>query len=323
MEPIVLASGVTHPQTAWLITAVPIALSVAATLIVVVLLRARLIAALTGVAIRRAAVRRATLPTMLVPDEALIFNPPSVPPGRLLAICVAVALLLFLVGALVLPMFVALMLAGPLTALLVWVMVQYYEGRYVARLDRDLTAAMGRLSAALKGGNSYRQALDRLLSDMPAGPLREEWRFLIDRQGTPLLNVTGGGIATAQQVAAALAVQTPSPRHATMLNHLAVAVGQPQDVLAARVTAAYSALQASERRREEAVTELAQMRYSGMAVGLAGMVMALYLAVTQWDRVIVAYSGVLGAVVGSVVMSALLLPIIGGLLLARADDVDY
>jgi hypothetical protein len=124
-------------------------------------------------------------------------------------------------------------------------------------------------------------------------------------------------------VVAALAAQTASHRHSTLLSHLSVAVGQPQDALARRCDAAYAALQASDRRRDEASTELAQMRYSGVAVGLAGLAMAAYLGATQWERVVAAYSTPLGAVVGSVVALALALPIVGGVLLARADDVDY
>ncbi|MBX0330275.1 hypothetical protein K2Z83_21650 [Oscillochloris sp. ZM17-4] len=120
-----------------------------------------------------------------------------------------------------------------------------------------------------------------------------------------------------------MAEQTASARQATLLSHLSVAVGQPQDVLARRCEAAYAAIQASDRRREEAVTELAQMRYSGIAVGMAGIAMAAYLTITQWGRVVEAYSTPLGAVVGAVVAISLALPIIGGALLARADDVDY
>ena len=86
---------------------------------------------------------------------------------------------------------------------------------------------------------------------------------------------------------------------------------------------AYAALQRSDRRRDEAVTELAQMRYSGVAVGLAGVAMAAYLAWSQWERVALAYSTPLGVVVGLVVLAALCLPIVGDLLLARVDDSDY
>jgi hypothetical protein len=210
---------------------------------------------------------------------------------------------------------------APLTALLVWAAVVACERRYAATLDRQLTAAVGRLSALLQSGNGFRQAVDKLVATMDNGPLRHEWRFLLERQGAPL--AAQDGIATAQQVVVALSAQTPSRRHATFLNHLAVAVGQPHDVLKTRVAGAYQALQASERRKEEAATELAQMRYSGVAIGLAGSFMALYLVVTQWERVVVAYSSPVGPAAAVVVLGALLLPIAGGYWLAQAEDLDY
>jgi Flp pilus assembly protein TadB len=321
MRNIDVSTTMTYPETAWLVSVVPVALTVAAILVAIFILRGQLTRALIDLTARRAATQRRTLPANLLPDVALHWNPPTIPPAQFLAICTGAGLVLMAALSLVAPMFIALVMVGPLTALLVWAMVLLFEGKYVHQIERQLTPAVGRLSAMLRSGNSYRQALDKLLVDMDEGPLRREWRFLLERQGVPL--AASEGIATAQQVVAALAVQTPSRRHATFLNHLAVAVGQPQDVLVARCAAAYEALQASDRRQEEAVTELAQMRYSGMAVGLAGLVMALYLIWTQWERVVVAYSTPLGAAVGVVVAFSLLLPIAGGALLARADDVDY
>lgn len=321
MSEIDLSAHITYPETAWLVNGVPIALTVAALLVAVFLLRGPLIRALTDLAVRRAARQRRQLPATLLPDSALFWTPPTIRPDRFLGICTGVTLALVIALNRVTPMFVALILAVPATAALVWGLIRLFERRYIARLDRQLTAAVGRLGALLRSGNGYRQALDKVLADILESPLGREWQFLLERQGAPL--AAQDGIATAQQVVAALAVQTLSRRHATFLNHLSAAVGQPQDVLIARVVAAYEALQASDRRQEEAVTELAQMRYSGMAVGLAGLVMALYLVWTQWERVVVAYSSPLGLIIGPVVVGALLLPIVGGELLARADDVDY
>lgn len=321
MRNVDVSTQLTHPETAWLIHAVPVALTVAALIVIVFLLRDRLMAMLIAANVRRAQRARQALPPELVPDEALYWSPPSIPPGTFLACCGAASTVLLIAMSLLVPMFVALVLSIPVTAGLVWAFTRFFEARYVARLDRSLTAAVGRMSAMLRSGNSFRQTMEKLVKDMPEGPLRAEWAFVLERQGVPL---TGReGIATPQQVVAALSAQTPSRRHAALLNHLAVAVGQPQDVLVARVATAYDALQASDRRREEAVTELAQMRYSGIAVGLAGLVMALYLFWTQWDRVVVAYSSALGAVVAGVVGFSLLLPVFGGVLLARADDIDY
>lgn len=316
-----LSPQVTNPETAWLIPLVPVALTIAAIIVVVFFMREPLLVALANLVMRRAARQRADLPIALTPDPALIFVPPATPPQSALFASVLVACVLIGLVSLVTPLMVVLMLIGPLTAVLVWGLLRWYESRYVTLLDRDLTASVGRLSALLRSGNSFRQSVTKLLSDMDEGPIKAEWSFILDRAGIPLIGREG--IATPTQVVGALAVQTPSRRHATFLNHLSVAVSQPQDVLVTRVIAAYDALQASDRRREEAVTELAQMRYSGMAVGLAGLVMALYLTWTQWERVLVAYSTPLGALVGVFVASSLFLPIVGGVLLARAEDVDY
>jgi hypothetical protein len=155
---------------------------------------------------------------------------------------------------------------------------------------------------------------------MPDGPLKSEWEFFESRLGTPL---GSGSLATPQVIAAALLAQTPSPRHATLLGHIEVALHQPHDVLVQRVQAAYEALQHAEQRRSAANTELAQMRYSGIAISLAGLTMALYLLVTQHERFQVAYQGLLGTAVGVIVVAALLLPLVGGFFLSLAEDLDY
>lgn len=313
-----LAAASTHPATAWLIGATPPALMSAALLTAFALLRGRLALAIAMIQARRAAARRRVAPGRI--DPALIWAPATIDPGQAVAICAVGVAALSAGLSLIAPTLLALALAAPLAAGLIWAMLAAAEARYMAAINRDLTAAVGRLSAMLKSGSGFRSAVERVATDLPAGPLRDEWGYLLTRQGASL---AAGGIATPQQVVAALAAQTPSARQATLLSHLSVAVGQPQDVLARRCEAAYAAIQASERRREEAVTELAQMRYSGVAVGLAGITMAAYLAATQWERAIAAYSTPLGAIVGAVVAAALALPIVGGFLLARADDVDY
>jgi Flp pilus assembly protein TadB len=313
-----LSVTTTHPATAWLISATPPALVAAALLVAALLLRGRLALALSLAQAKMAARRRGG--TRQRPDSALIWTPTTIDPGRAVAICAGAVAAVSAALSLAAPIFLALAMAAPLAAALIWALLAMAEARYVSSIDRDLTAALGRMSALLKSGSGFRTALERVLADMQAGPLRDEWGYLLTRQG---VNLASGGIATPQQVVSALAEQTTSARQATLLSHLSVAVGQPQDVLARRCEAAYAAIQASDRRREEAVTELAQMRYSGMAVGLAGITMAAYLVLTQWERVVAAYSTPLGAVVGAVVIFSLALPIIGGLLLARADDVDY
>ena len=321
MDKVPPPSTTTHPETLWLVQSVPVALIMVGLLIVLFVLRTHGRLVILAIASRRAERTRTALPADLVPDPALIWTPPTVPADRFLGITAMTALIVLGIGGRWISPFIALLLSVPTTLLVAWGVIRVGEHRYVARLDGALTAAVGRLSALLRGGNSLRQALTTLLADMPEGPLKGEWRYLLERQGVPLQR--RDSIATPQEVIGALAVQTPSRRHGVLLSHLTVAAGQPQDVLVARVAAAYEALQASERRRQEALTELAQMRYSGLAVGGAGVIMELYLAGTQWDRVVVAYTSPFGIVAAPVVIGALILPIVGGLLLSRADDVEY
>jgi len=310
-------SLITHPETAWLTLAVPPALVAVALLAAGLLLRGRLALALATLQVRRAKRR---LPEGARPDPALVWTPPTIAAERLVLLCLGLAVVVAVLLSLALPLAMALLAGAPLTALAAWGLLVATERRYTSLLDRDLTAAVGRLSALLKASSGLRPALERVIAGMEDGPLRAEWGFLLTRQGAPL---DGGGIATPQQVLTALADQTPSRRHAVLLNHLAAAAGQPQDVVARRCEGAYTALQASDRRRDEATTELAQVRYSGVAVGMAGVSMALYLAWAQWERVLLAYSSPLGTVVGLIVLAALLMPIAGGVLLARVDDTDY
>lgn len=309
----------THPESAWLVTLTTPALAAAIVLVTALLLRRPLLL-LAAAARNRANPRQRQHTLSAGPDPALCWAPDTIAPERLVALCLGLALALAVSLTLVAPLGLALLLGAPLTFLAGWWLLAVAERRYAARLDTTLPAAVGRLSALLKGSTSLRPALERIVEELPPGPLRAEWSFLITRQGTPL---GGGAIATPQQVLTALADQTPSRRHATLLNHMGAAVAQPLDVLSRRCEAAYAALQAAERRRDEVATELAQVRYSGLVVGMAGIGMAAYLAWSQWERVVAAYSSPLGVVVGLLVLGALCLPIAGGLLLARFDDIDY
>lgn len=314
------APPLTHPETAWLLHAVTPALALIILLIAGLLVRPHLALAVARGRVRRARRAAGGLPADDRPDPALLWAPELAGPGRVVTAGLAAALALAVGLSLIAPLWLALALGAPLAALAVWLLEAHAAARSTAALERELTGAVGRLGALLRAGTGLRPALERVVADLPAGPLRDEWGYLLTRQGVPL---EGGGIATPQQVVAALADQTPSRRHAGFLNHLGASVGQPQEVLARRCEAAYAALQRSDRRRDEAVTELAQMRYSGLAVGLAGVAMASYLCWSQWERVAAAYSTPLGLAVGGVVVASLGLPIAGGLLLARVEDSDY
>ncbi len=310
----------THPETAWLLYAVTPAMAAAGLMLGALLVRSQLALLLVIIRTRHARRNLAALSAQSVPDPALFWLPEPLAPARLVSLSLTLTIGIAVSLMLIIPPGLALLLAPCLLALLLLLGERVARRRYISGLERDLTPAIGRLSALLKAGLGLRPALERLVGDLQPGPLREEWTFLVARQGVP---INGGGIATPRQVIAALADQSLSRRHGVLLNHLGASVEQPQEVLARRCEAAYTALQLSDRRRDEALTELAQMRYSGMAVGMAGMVMALYLTWSQWDRVVRAYSSPLGAVVAVVVLGALALPIFGGMLLTHVEDSEY
>jgi Flp pilus assembly protein TadB len=306
---------ITHPETAWIANAVPLWFTVGTILLLTLLLRGRLRAALHTYLEQRAARDR-----MSLVETPLLWVPPITGESTLLACCLIAVLAVLVVLSKIVPLFIAMILAGPATALLTWLLLWMQEQKYVNALDRALPAAIGRLGAQLRAGSGIQPALEKVVADMPAGPLKAEWTYIIAHFGTPL---AGGLLATPQQVVAALAVQSPSRRHAALLGHLEVALGQTHDVLIRRVQAAYTALHAAEQRRSQASTELSQMRYSGIAIGCAGVFMALYLALTQWKRFTLAYQGPIGLIAGLIVGTVLLAPFIGGFLLSRADELDY
>lgn len=301
----------THPETAWLLRAAPALLAALITMTATFVLRQPLARWLARL------IQRQSTTTL---DPALVWRPTMLDSNTALLIVGGAATLVSAALGLVGSLWLALAAAPVAAALAVRVGLALAAQRYSQHLERELTPAIGRLSALLGGGLGLRTAFERLLADMPASPLQSEWSWLIRQQGVPLAD---GSIATMRQVIAALAAQTSAVRHATLLNHLAVAADQPQDLQARRCAAAYAALQASERRREEALTELAQMRYSGLAVGGAGVLMAIYLIATQWERVRIAYSTPLGMVFAVIVGLALIAPIAGGIWFSRVEDVEY
>lgn len=306
---------ITHPETALWVYAVPICITIAIILITTLILRGRLLAACQQLVVRYTARTEGN-----GHDLALQWVPSIATPAQLLTACITALIIVLAVMSYLGPLFLAILLAGPATALMIWGLLVLRERRYRRDLDHALPAAVSRLAAQLAAQNGFQAALDRVTSDLPAGPLRDEWMFLIDRIGTPL---SSSGLATSSRVAAALAAQTPSERHRTLLGHLEVALEQPHDVMVRRVQAAAESLHAQARRQSAAATELSQMKYSGFAVGGAASFMALYLALTQWDRFSIAYSGVVGFLVGGLVLASLAAPLIGGVVLARVDDVDY
>ncbi len=305
----------THPESAWLAVSTPIFLTIAGLIVLGLILHSGLGKSLV-VHITKMMIPAPNFPV----ESALLWTPPVASESQFLSICLACALVVLVALLKAIPMFLALLCAGPLTAGLIYLAQRILQARYRNRLDKHLVAAVGRLGAQLRSGQGIQGALGRVILDLPEGPLKTEWQFIVERMGVPL---ESGSLATPQEVVAALAAQTPSARHASFLQHLGVALTQTFDVLVRRVDAAYAALQHSEQRASQANTELSQMRYSGLAVGGAGLFMAAYLFFTQSERMQRAYTGPLGMIVGAIVIAALLSPLVAGVLLSQADDMDY
>jgi Flp pilus assembly protein TadB len=311
----IIAPGTTHPESVWLVEATPLAATIAAILVLTLLMRSRL-----GTALDAHLSQRFTRPGAALLDPALRWHPPVMSASRLLAICVIAALAILIVVSRIGPLLVAIVLAGPATALLIWVLLWFEEQRYVTRIDAALPATVGRLEAQLRAGSGLQPAIEKVTADMPVSPLKAEWSWFLERLGQPLIT---GSLATATTVCAALRAQTPSRRHATFLSHLEIAIDQPHALLLQRVRAAYEAMQASDRRASTLATELAQMRNTGVALFLINVGITFYLFIVQHERFLTAYSSDAGVFVGAVLALVVGAPLIGGYLLGRAEDVVY
>jgi hypothetical protein len=82
-------------------------------------------------------------------------------------------------------------------------------------------------------------------------------------------------------------------------------------------------MQASDRRASMLATELSQMRNTGIALFLINVGITLYLFVVQNERFLTAYRSEIGVIVGAVLALVVSLPLVGGYLLGRAEDVTY
>lgn len=310
-----IPSPFTHPDTARFVVAVPLLLTIVAILVAVLLGRGTLLPLRQQLLVRYSSRNR-----VQVVDPALIYVPQIMNEQQFLLLSFVVVPVLWLLTWSTMPMFLSLLLTPVILIAVIALALKVAERRYVQHLNQALAPTAARMAALLANGSGFQIVLRQLVNDLPTGPLRDEWSFIVERLGVPMVS---GGVATSQTVVNALRFQTPSLRHRILLEHLAVALGQTHDIVAKRMQAASQALYDSDRRASAAATELAQMKYSGIAVGGAGLFLAVYLALTQSERFLAAYQGPIGLFAGIIVGGALLMPIIGGLFLARIDEIDY
>jgi Flp pilus assembly protein TadB len=253
----------------------------------------------------------------------LVFPPDLLTPAQLWLLAVGSLITALVVASTWVSVVVALVVA-PLVMVVglvggLWMR----EQRVIAQIDATLPDAVGRLEIQVRGGLSLQQALRRVLVDMPVDhPLTREWRWMDQTIGATL---PSGALATDADAVAALLEQTPSRVHQGFLRHLDMVLRDQttHDKLLKRLAAAYTALKAAQQRRSKAQTELAQMKYSGVAISLAGSGMVLYLGLTQAERFQHAFRGVIGSIVGGIILLALLAPLVGGWVMAQVDLMDY
>jgi hypothetical protein len=298
----------------WLVSGVPVWITLATMLLAALMQRVRLLQALRVLVARR--YQRVTDPAWRLRH----WHPAVVGAERLLAQMVLGAVLVVLLASRLAPLELALVLSGPTAALVAWAGLLLAERRYVADIDRRLPGAVLRLGIQLRAGQTLARALQAIAADLEDGPLADEWRVLSALWSAPASSVES---LTPSGALAFVAARTPSLRHRTLLGALAMVIDAPHTRIVRQVEAAGAALEAAERRRGTIVTELAQMRYSGIVVTMAGMAMVVYLVATQGERVARAYAGPGGALIGVVLAMVLCAPTVLGVWMARVEDAMY
>ncbi len=298
----------------WLVLGVPVWLMVSAMLLVALLQRVRLLRALRALVAQR--YRRGADPAW----QLRHWYPAVVGAEHLMTQMVLSAVLVVVLAGWLAPLELALMLAGPTAVLMTWASVLLAERRYIADIDRQLPGAVLRLGIQLRAGQTLARALRAIAADLERGPLADEWHTLGALWSSPASAVEP---LTPAGALGFVAARTPSLRHRTLLGALAMVIDAPHARIVRQVEAAGAALYAAERRRGTIMTELSQMRYSGIVVTMAGMAMVVYLIATQADRVARAYAGPGGTLIGVVMVLVLLAPTALGFWMARTDDAMY
>ncbi len=217
------------------------------------------------------------------------------------------------------PLWAALLSSIGMAALLMMIAVRIAWTRYITKLDRQLTQAVGMLSAEVSQSKSLSLAIRDIAYRMES-PLRDEWLWMFERQSSRMSNQRSAPI---RDTFLAMAHVTPSDRHRWFLLHMAAVFGLTQEAQAQRCRAAHDAMLTVAMQRDQIATELAQIRYSGIAVGAAGVFLTVYLAVTQWERFIRAYGSPIGIMAGVIIALAIVAPALAGFWLSRVEDLDY
>jgi hypothetical protein len=307
----------THEDTAWILT-----LPSAAASGIALLLIALVFASQSGRIVQMVLSVRKRRTQTKVPDPALIYHFQTIP-GEVLSLILLVGSLLGAATSLAVSgnnLLVAMLLAPGFALVPALVSVIVAEQIYVQRLDNAMISAIGRLLTQMRAGNGFQIAFSAVTNELDPGPIKTEWQWILDHIGVRL---SSGSMAMVHTVCEAMALQTPSTRHAAFLLLLESALQQPFSEQLARINAAYVALSEGVRRNSMMKAELSQMRNSGIALFLINVFITGYLAAAQFDRFITAYSSPFGPIVAVVLGVFTLSPLIAGQVLAQFDDIVY
>lgn len=307
---------VTHAETAWL-TSLPATMLMAICLLLIIIVltsqTGRLVQLLFS--FRRSRTQRQLIETALVYD----FRPISETALALLLLASAVSAAL--VGVIVWTnLIAAITLSIGICSVIVVGALFIAEQRYIAALDQALTPAIGRLLVQMRSGQGFQIAFSAVTDDLSPGPLRQEWIWIKEKIGTRL---SSGAMCLAHTACLAMAMQTPSSRHAAFLSLLESALQQPFSEQVARIDAAYQALSEGIRRTSMIRAELSQMRNTGFALFGINVFITGYMALVQFDRFVTAYTSPLGLPVAIAFVLVAATPLVAGQLLAQFDDIVY
>lgn len=307
--------GLTHAETAWTVNLPIVAVVAIASIMAYALAMTRM--GIVGARIldwhRSITKRRPGAPI------ELIYRPDIMPPHVLTAMSLIAMIIGAAIGSLIGSIAVSLAAAAILTGLTIAASIAIAEQRYIQRLESALPQQVGRLAVQMRAGQGFNVALETVVADLSDGPLKREWRWVLDTIGSP----TSSGLATDSHVCGALARQTPSRRHAAFMVHLEAALRAAHQERTRMIEAAYDSMMKSQQRMSLISAELAQMRNSGVVLFLANIVIIGYLAVVQTSRFVAAYASEFGIIVGPLIAAVMLAPLIGGHVLSRFDDVMY
>ena len=310
-----LTPVMTHPTEAWLVGAMPVLVLAA----VLLLASALLTRPLQRLLLARLAVAGGTgVPPAL--QRPLTPEPPHILLGlAALAVALGIGLTVLVGGVLI-----TLLVAPLATAAVLWALLAVRQARALQRLTSQIVPAAGDVLIQVQGGVPLAPALAQVAASLPP-ELAAEWGWLGGVLNRPLPDADTGAVraATLADGAVALAVQTPSPRHARFLRHLAAIATKPAEVQNLRLTSVVRGMRRSDMRERETRAALAELRYGGLFIGVCTTGTLIYTVQMMEAQAARAFAGFQGVVVLLILGLAVAAPIVAGVLASRTGELDY